>query len=108
MKGGSICGGTDCCAPDVMASARLFQSHHAAPTSSSVPSTLPIATPALVPAGRLSSLLLLLLLLFGGATVTVAGEGGGCDVGLVEGEAELVVVVAAAATDVDSGLLMLK
>ena len=38
----------------------------------------------------------------------VAGEGGGCDVGLVEGEAELVVVVAAAATDVDSGLLMLK
>lgn len=107
MNGGAIYGGIDCCAPDVMASARLFQSHHAAPTSSSVPSTLPIATPAIAPVGKPSSLLLLLLLLFEGATVTVAGGGGDCDVGLVEGETELV-AAAAVAADVDSALLMLK
>lgn len=98
-------GGIGCWALGVFSLFRLFlvfQTHHAAPASSSVPKTLPMTTPAIVPAGVPA-------LLFEDATVTVAGEGGDCDVvdagRVADGWDEL---VACGADVVDSVPEMLK
>lgn len=63
-------GGIDCWALGVFSLFRLFlifQAHHAAPASRSVPKTLATTTPAIVPAGVPA-------LVFEGATVTVVRD----------------------------------